>query len=102
MQAHRAQRRTFGSFAQTATRRPQRAATRCRRTVLLLRWARRSRLRRIGSAMGVLRAVIAIALTGAVMSCDRGPKGDPGPPGPPGPKGIQVRLAPTQAFGSFD
>jgi hypothetical protein len=39
--------------------------------------------------MRAFRAVIAIALTGAVMSCGQGPgpKGDPGPPGPPGPKG---------------
>src|SRR5262245_22426198 len=40
-------------------------------------------------AMRVFRAVTAIVLAGAMMSCDRGqgPKGDPGPPGPPGPKG---------------
>jgi len=40
-------------------------------------------------AMAVLRALIAMALAGAMMGCGQGqgPKGDPGPSGPPGPKG---------------
>ena len=45
--------------------------------------------RRSSGAMPILRALIAVALTAAVMGCgrDQGSKGDPGPPGPPGPKG---------------
>jgi hypothetical protein len=40
--------------------------------------------------MRLLRVLIAVAVSGAVISCGQapqGPKGDPGPPGPPGPKG---------------
>jgi hypothetical protein len=51
-------------------------------------------------AMHVARMLIAIALTGALMSCgqnQQGPKGDPGPPGPPGPKGDSG--PPGPAFG---
>ena len=40
--------------------------------------------------MRLLRVLIAVAVSGALVSCGQGPqgpKGDPGAPGPPGPKG---------------
>jgi hypothetical protein len=40
--------------------------------------------------MRLRRVLVAMAVSGALVSCGQGPqgpKGDPGPPGPPGPKG---------------